>query len=158
MKNKKSTQKKMHQNTKAVSDELFQAVYDAPSSLPGRFKWVTTDEDVREIEKILGMSPKTIGAPLWLSGKRKTCRKCKREANWLDIVASALDTVHGKAMIATVILGKRKFVNIEAPRVIQDVKCFKCNAEIDFLRSFKCHNWAYAKPALLRVLMEMGVR
>jgi hypothetical protein len=26
------------------------------------------------------------------------------------------------------------------------------------LRSFKCHNWAYAKPALLRVLKEMEQR
>lgn len=78
---KKQIKKGMHQNTKAVSDELFQAVYDAPSSLPGRFKWMTIDKDVRQIEKILGMPQKTIGAPLWLSGKRKKCKKCKREAN-----------------------------------------------------------------------------
>jgi hypothetical protein len=74
--------------------------------------------------------------------------------SWLDIVASALDGVHGRAMVAKVILGNQKCVNTEAPRAIAGVRCFDCKAEVKGLRSFKCHNWAYAMPALRRVLAE----
>ena len=142
-------------NTLPVSDRVFREVYDSPTSLPGRLKWVTRDEDVRKIEALLGMPPKTIGAPLWVSGDRKTCPKCRREINWLDIVSSALSGVHKAEMIAQVILGEQKFVNTEAPRAIASLKCFQCRTPIDNLRSFKCHNWAYAKPALLNVLQRM---
>jgi len=142
-------------NTYPVSNAVFQAVYDSPASLPGRHRWLTSDADVREIERILGMPQRTIGAPLWVSGERKTCPKCKREINWLDIVSSALKKVHGREMIARVILGEQKYVNTEAPRAIADLQCAACGSAIKDLRSFKCHNWAYAKPELLEVLQEM---
>jgi hypothetical protein len=87
-------------NTHPVSDAIFRQVYDSPSSLPGQHKWVTHDEDVRQIERLLGVPAKTIGAPLWVSG------------DWLDIVSSALDNVHSREMIARVILGTQKFVKI----------------------------------------------
>jgi hypothetical protein len=58
-------------------------------------------------------------------------------------------------MIARVILGDQKFVNTEAPRAIAGLSCFKCKSPIANIRSFKCHNWAYAKPALLEVLQRM---
>lgn len=95
-------------HTHPVSDTVFRAVYDSPASLPGHYKWVTSDRDVRQIEELLGMPPKTIGAPLWVSGDRKRCPNCKRA--------------------------------------------------IDNLRSFKCHNWAYVKPALLEVLEAMETK
>ena len=41
--------------THVVSPEVFQQVYDSPASLPGAYRWVTRDEDVRAIEKILGI-------------------------------------------------------------------------------------------------------
>lgn len=141
--------------TVPVSEEVFRAVYDSPASLPGRFKWVTREEDVRQIEELLGMAAETIGAPLWVSGDRKRCPQCRREINWLDIVSSALDGVHEREIIARVILGEQKFVNTEAPRAIAGLKCFACKTPIDSLRSFKCHNWAYAKEALLKVIEEM---
>jgi len=141
--------------TYPVSDEKFRQIYDSPASLPGRHKWVTPDSDVREIEKLLAMPPNTIGAPLWVSCDRKRCPKCRRETNWLDIVASALGAVHSREMVAQVILGSQKFVNTEAPRAIAGLHCFRCKTAIDNLRSFKCHNWAYAKPALLKVLRQM---
>ena len=144
-------------NTHKVSNEIFKAVYDSPASLPGRHKWLTRDEEVRKIEALLGMPPKTIGAPLWVSGDRKSCPHCRREINWLDIVSSALGEVHKAEMIAQVILGEQKFVNTEAPRAIAGLKCFQCNTPIDNLRSFKCHNWAYAKVALLKVLQQMDI-
>jgi hypothetical protein len=101
------------------------------------------------------MPSKTIGAPLWVSGDRKRCPKCRRATNWLDIVSSALDQVHRREMIARVILGEQKFVNTEAPRAIAGLRCFNCKSSIETLRSFKCHNWAYDKPALLKVLKTM---
>jgi len=55
-------------------------------------------------------------------------------------------------MIARVILGGTKYVNVEAPRAIADLTCNKCGTPIKDLRSFKCHNWAYAKGDLLRVI------
>jgi hypothetical protein len=58
--------------------------------------------------------------------------------------------------IARVILGEQKFVNTEAPRAIAGLKCFQCGTEFEALRSFKCHNWAYAMPALLKVLQTMA--
>lgn len=141
--------------TYPVSDEKFRAIYDSPASLPGRHRWLTSDQDVREIEKLLAMPPNTINAPLWISGDRKRCPKCRREINWLDIVSSALGEVHSPALIAQVILGNQKFVNTEAPRAIAGLHYFRCKTPIDNLRSFKCHNWAYAKPALLKVLQQM---
>jgi hypothetical protein len=145
----------MKRNTLPVSDAVFGQVYEAPSSLPGRHKWLTPTEDVREIEKLLGMPPKTIGAPLWVSGDRKRCPHCRRETTWLDIVDSALGRVHDREMIAQVILGDQKYVNIEAPKAIAGLHCYRCKSPIDNLRSFKCHNWAYAKPALLKTLQHM---
>ena len=147
--------KPQHRNTLPVSDKVFKAVYDSPQSLPGKHKWLTVEADVRKIEELLGMPAKTVGAPLWVSGDRKRCPKCRREINWLDIVSSALGQVHNREMIAQVILGEQKFVNTEAPRAIAGLKCFQCKASIDNLRSFKCHNWAYAKGALLKVIQEM---
>jgi len=146
----------IERNTHPVDDQVFRAVYDSPASLPGRNKWLTCENDVRKIEELLGMPQKTIGAPLWVSGDRKRCPKCRREINWLDIVSSALGQVHTREMIAQVILGKQKYVNTEAPRAIAGLKCFKCQTAIDNLRSFKCHNWAYAKPALLKVLQQIS--
>jgi hypothetical protein len=154
--NSKSSKQQTAKNTFPVSAEIFQQVYDSPSSLPGKFKWLTTDADVRKIEKLLGMPEKTIGAPLWVSGDEQHCPKCKREINWLDIVSSAVANIHGTEMIARVILGDKKFVNTETPRAIENIHCFNCKTEIRNIRSFKCHNWAYAKPALLEVLQEMN--
>jgi hypothetical protein len=142
--------------TRVVSPEVFREVYDSPQSLPGKERWVTGDEDVRKIEKLLGMEPKTIGAPLWVSGNTRRCRKCDRETNWLDIVASGLSKAHNTQLLVKVILGDRKYVNTEAPRAIADLVCFKCKSPILDLRSFKCHNWAYAKPALLDVLERVA--
>lgn len=141
--------------TYAVDDKIFRTVYDSPTSLPGRHKWLTSEQDVRAIEELLNMPTKTIGAPLWVSGDRKRCPKCKRETNWLDIVSSALGQVHSREMIAQVILGEQKFVNTEAPRAIAGLACFKCKTAIDNLRSFKCHNWAYAMPQLEKVIEKM---
>jgi len=145
-------------STFVVPIEIFQEVYDSPSSLPGKYKWVTADDDVRKIEKILGMDSKTIGAPLWVSGDSKNCPKCGREINWLDIISSGLNEIHQREMIAKVILGDRKFVNVENPRAIADLQCYKCKTPIKNLRSFKCHNWAYARGAMLKVIAQMRER
>jgi hypothetical protein len=138
--------------THAVSDELFAVVYDSPSALPGAHRWVTPDGDVRKIEELLGIPPDSIGAPLWVSADEPNCPRCRRRVSWLDIVASSLAGRHGAAMIARVILGTQKFVNTDAPRAIDGVRCFDCEAPITGLRSFKCHNWAYAMPALRDLL------
>jgi hypothetical protein len=142
-------------DTRPVSDTVFRQVYDSPASLPGRHTWLTSTDDVHRVEEILGMPPGTIGAPLWLSGDRRQCANCNREINWLDIVSSALADTHSREMIARVILGNQKFVNVEAPRAIAGVRCVNCDAQFNGLRSFKCHNWAYAKPALLEILERM---
>jgi hypothetical protein len=127
-------------------------VYDSPHSLPGKEKWVTSEADVRAIEKLLGMEARTIGAPLWVSGDTRHCRKCKRETNWLDIVASGVAKQHNKELLVKVILGDKKYVNVETPRAIADLVCFNCKTPITDLRSFKCHNWAYARGALHKVI------
>lgn len=101
--------------THRVSAELFQRVYDSPASLPGKHRWVTSDEDVQAIEKLLGVPERTIGAPLWVSGDTRHCPRCGRENNWLDIVSSALERAHERAMIVRVIVGEQKYVNTEAP-------------------------------------------
>lgn len=142
-------------STRVVSEEVFKQVYDSPRSLPGKDRWITIDKDVRTLEALLGMEPNTIGAPLWVSGDTRHCKSCGRETNWLDIIASGLAKAHSKELIAKVILGDRKYVNVEAPRAIADLYCFKCKSPIHDLRSFKCHNWAYAKPAMLKVLERM---
>lgn len=83
------------------------------------------------------MPAKTIGAPLWVSGDQKTCPKCKRETNWLDIVGSATKQVHSGAMIARIVLGEQKYVNTEAPRAIAALSYFNYGTAITGLRSFK---------------------
>ncbi len=145
-------------STKQVSPEVFRQVYDSPASLPGRERWVTNERDVRAIEKLLGIPEKSIGAPLWVSGDTRVCRTCGRESNWLDIVGSALSEVHRKALLVEVILGDRKFVNVEAPRAIADLVCYKCKTPITDLRSFKCHNWAYAHGDILHLIEAIQPR
>jgi hypothetical protein len=142
-------------NTIPVSHRVFREVYDSPASLPGRYRWLTPDSDVRELEGLLGMPQGTIGAPLWVSGNRKRCPKCGREVNWLDIVSSALVRIHDRTTIVRVILGEQKFVNTEAPNAIKGVRCVRCHTPFKDIRSFKCHNWAYAKVAMLRVIADM---
>ena len=149
--------KKPARTTLKVGADIFKQVYDSPHSLPGKERWVTCDGDVRQIEKLLGIPQKTIGAPLWVSGDTRHCAKCGRESSWLDIVASALAKVHGKELLVRVILGEQKYINVEMPKAIADLNCFKCRTPITDLRSFKCHNWAYARPAIVRVLQEAGI-
>src|SRR5436190_17171717 len=60
--------------------------------------------------------------------------------------------------ILGVILDTQKHVNTENPRDIAGLKCFQCKAVIDNLRSLKRHDWAYAKPALLKILQQMEER
>ncbi|MGC4807930.1 hypothetical protein [Micromonospora sp. DT233] len=141
--------------TVEVDPVLFRAVYDSPAALPGRHRWVTSDHDVRRIEKLLGMPAGSIGAPLWVSGDEPDCPKCARRVTWLDIVSSALHGVHDPAMIARVMLGERRYVNTEVPAAIPGVYCVDCRTPIDGLRSFKCHNWAYAFEALEAVVDRM---
>jgi hypothetical protein len=142
--------------TRMVSPEVFKQVYDSPASLPGKYRWVTKDEDVRAVERLLGIPEKSIGAPLWVSGDTRNCPKCGRESNWLDIVGSALAKVHQKTLMVEVILGDRKYVNVEAPHAIADLVCYNCKTQILDLRSFKCHNWAYAREAILGIIEEAG--
>lgn len=145
----------VQRNTFPVSDAVFRAVYDSPASLPGRYRWVTPDIDVRELEQLLGMPADTIHAPLWVSGDRKDCPGCERQLSWLDIVSSALSRSHSKTMVARVILGEQKYVNTEAPEAIPGVFCFGCGAAIADLRSFKCHNWAYAYTEMQPILDQV---
>src|SRR6266508_638209 len=142
--------------TRRVSEAVFRIVYDSPASLPGRHRWVTRDGDVRKVEELLGMEAGTIGAPLWLSGDSRQCPACGRELSWLDIVSSALGGVHARAMIAEVILANHKYVNTEAPEAIAGLHCYGCENPIEDLRSFKCHNWAYAFADLQTVLVRIG--
>lgn len=97
-------------------------MYDSPRSLPGKHVWLTSDEDVREIERVLGIEQHAIGAPLWLSGDKRHCPKCRRETSWLDIVSSALSDAHSKALIVKVVLGEQKYVNVEAPNAIRGLR------------------------------------
>jgi hypothetical protein len=142
--------------TVEVGKELFREVYDSPNSLPGRERYVTSEEDVRKIEELLGMKNGSIGAPLWVSGDDLQCGGCGRSPNWFDIVSSAATSVHSAQMIARVILGDRKYVNVEVPHTIKGVRCASCGAEIAGLRSFKCHNWAYAFGDLEREIERVG--
>jgi hypothetical protein len=143
-------------NTYGVDESVFRQVYDSPASLPSAERWVTPEEDVRRIEEMLGIPSGTIGAPLWLSGDRRACPNCERRLSWLDIVSSALSEVHEAEMIARVILGEQKYVNVEAPSAIAGVRCSACQATIEGLRSFKCHNWAYAVGDIARLVEEMA--
>jgi hypothetical protein len=145
-------------NTYPVSDDVFREVCDSPASLPGRHTWVTSEAAARPVEDVLRTPPHSIGASPWVCGDRKTCTKCRREINWLDIVSSVLNQVHSRQMIARVILSNQKFVNTEVPRAIVNLHCVDCNTPLENLRSFKCHNWAYAKEALLKVLEEIERR
>jgi hypothetical protein len=144
--------------TVEVPAALFQQVYDSPTALPGRHRWVTPEQDVRRLEDLLGMAPGTIGAPLWVSADERCCSNCGRLVSWLDIVSSALGGVHSPARIAEVILGERKWVNIEAPAAIEGVRCVQCGTPKVDVRSFKCHNWAYAIGELEAVVRGMAHR
>ncbi|MFZ0846762.1 MAG: hypothetical protein WAM62_13300 [Pseudolabrys sp.] len=154
---KKAGGTKAARSTVGVSADIFKQVYDSPQALPGKHRWVTSAADVRAIEKLLGIGTGTIGAPLWVSGDTKNCKKCGRETNWFDIVSSAVTKVHGKDLLVKVILGDKKFVNVEAPKAIADLSCAKCKSAISDLRSFKCHNWAYAFGDIAKVLENAGL-
>ena len=145
-------------STHAVSESLFQEVYDSPAALPGKERWVTSEKDVRAIEKRLGLEPGAIGVPLWVSGDTRNCPRCGRETSWLDIVESGLAKAHDPTVLIRVILGDRKFVNTEAPSAIADLVCSKCKSPILDLRSFKCHNWAYARGVLADAVQRAAAK
>jgi hypothetical protein len=63
-----------------------------------------------------------------------------------------LGGLYSKELLVTVILGNDKYVNVEASHAIAGVVCFNCKKPISDLRSFKRHNWAYARTELLEVL------
>ncbi|MEO8407835.1 MAG: hypothetical protein ABI476_05340, partial [Oxalobacteraceae bacterium] len=92
----------------------------------------------------------------FLSRIKQTANRASVEL-FCDCNLRALGEVHKAEMTMQVILGEQKFVNTEAPRAIAGLKCFHCKAPIDNLRSCKCHNWAYAKAKLLKVLEQMNV-
>lgn len=144
-------------STVEVTEEVFREVYDSPSSLPGEYRWVTPDHDVREIERLLSMPEGSIRAPLWVSADDSACPTCGRTISWLDIVSSAVGSIHSARLVAQVMLGERKFVNVEAPRAIAKVRCVQCGADIVGLRSFKCHNWAYAVGAMRRIVERVAL-
>src|SRR5829696_1884975 len=150
------SERALRRRTIEVDDAVFREVYESPASLPGRHRWTTPEADVRRIEDVLGIPSGSIGAPLWLSGDTRDCPGCGRQISWLDIVTSALDGVHGPKRIAEVILGDRKFVNTEAPHAIEGLRCSNCGTAIADLRSFKCHNWAYAIGHLQAVVAELA--
>jgi len=52
-------------------------------------------------------------------------------------------------------IGEQKFVNTEVPHAIEGLKCSKCGTEFKNLRSFKCHNWAYAIGDIAKVISTM---
>lgn len=110
---------------------------------------------MRELEQLLGMPADTIHAPLWVSGDRQDCPNCGRQLSWLDIVSSALSRAHSLVMVAKVILGEQKYVNTEAPDAIPGVSCSQRQAPIYDLRSFKCHNWAYAYTEMQPILDQV---
>lgn len=58
---------------------------------------------------------------------------------------------HTPAMLATVILGEQQYAT---PRPRRG-SLLQLGTSFDGLRRFKCHSWANAKPALLRVIQEM---
>lgn len=148
-------EKHTENTTIEVPEDVFRQVYESPASLPGAECWTTPEADVRRLEELIGLDKGAIGAPLWVSGDERHCPKCRREVNWLDIVSSSAGAIHSPRMIAAVILGKRKYVNAEAPRAIGRVACYECGAAIEGLRSFKCHNWAYAIGDLREVLARL---
>jgi hypothetical protein len=137
-----------------VSPEIFKQVYDSLLSPPGKHRWITKDEDVRTIEKLLGIPDRSIGGPLWVSGDRRNCPKGGRETNWLDIVSSAVTKTHQKALLVEVILGERKYVNVQVPRATADLSCYNRKSPIVDLRSVKCHNSAYAREEILQIMGE----
>jgi hypothetical protein len=71
-------------------------------------------------------------------------------------VTSAIDEVHRKQLIVKVVLGEQKYVNVEAPRAIAGLRCYQCGDTIATLRSFKCHNWAYAVGDLARIVQQVA--
>lgn len=61
----KRRSQELQRQTHALNNAVFHEMYDSPSSLPGRYRWLTRDKDVRKIEELLDMSSETIGAPLF---------------------------------------------------------------------------------------------
>jgi hypothetical protein len=49
-------------STHVVSSEILKQVCDSPISVPDKYRWATKDEDVRTIEKALGLPERCIGA------------------------------------------------------------------------------------------------
>jgi len=43
-------------------------------------------------------------------------------------------------------------------RAIENLFCYQCKTPIGDLRSFKCHNWAYARQELLEVVERVNAR
>jgi hypothetical protein len=91
------------------------------------------------------------------------CRQCPAEGSWERGLTGVGRTIQGddegrdahrKELLVRVILGDQKYVNVETPRAIAGLRCMGCGAEMKTLRSFKCHNWAYAINDLARLVEQ----
>ena|SRR5215203_2883410 len=85
MAGKRKSSQESRSSTRVVSDDVFRQVYDSPHYLPGKERWVTSDEDVRTIEGLLGMKPKTIGAPYGGAEIQVTARTASvKRTGWIS--------------------------------------------------------------------------
>lgn len=145
------SERALRRRTIEVDDAVFREVYESPASLPGRHRWTTPEADVRRIDPV----PQHRRAAV---AQRRHPRL--PELRPADQLARHRDVrprrIQGPKRIAEVILGDRKFVNTEAPHAIEGLRCSNCGTAIADLRSFKCHNWAYAIGDLQAVVADLA--
>jgi hypothetical protein len=84
-------------------------------------------------------------------------------------VSSGLTKVHQKALLFEVILGERKYVNVEVPRAIADLSCYNCEAPITDFAQFQmsqvgirarktCCRWSRKRPPSTELRGKVNVR
>jgi hypothetical protein len=87
----------------------------------------TSPEDMRTIEKLLGLEANSFAVSQIVATKSPVCKCCGRHVSFLDVVHTGTK-LHGAEFLRSVFLGDYGKVLNSADH--QRVCCYKCNAEL----------------------------
>jgi hypothetical protein len=114
--------------TRAVSEEEWKSMEVHFNNLSGGYMLIETPtDDMAKIEQLLQVKPGFFGTNTVVKTLEKCCRKCGRENNFLDVVATGL-RVHKPEFIADVLSGKHG--PILNTHQTQPCFCYDCGDEL----------------------------
>lgn len=99
----------------------------------GHIVFEAPDEDVREMEKLLGIAPGTLGSGHFMKIPQglEHCANCGRHYSFLDMASTGV-AVHKGTFMKDVLTGKYGHI-YNVPRSSRTFNCYKCGKTAPFI-------------------------